>query len=237
MKQAKTQTRFKPGNWILKLLIKFIFLMVALTACQVFAFKYLNPPVTMNMIYEYLSHQWFQTPHVEARYEWRDMDEISPHLRRAVLASEDQRFLKHNGFDFEEIKIVLKNLARNKGIRGASTISMQAARSLFLPSSRHPVRKLAEAWYTLLIEAIWDKSRILEVYLNTVDWGTGLVGCEAASQSYFGHSAARIGPERAALMAAILPSPHKRSPVRPTPYLKKRAQQIRRQMKSMPLIN
>ncbi|WP_457551199.1 biosynthetic peptidoglycan transglycosylase [Desulfobacula sp.] len=106
-------------------------------------------------------------------YEFKRLEHISPHLRRAVIAAEDQRFLSHNGFDFKEIKNALKTLIKTKKLRGASTISMQTARSVFLLSSKRFYRKIAEMYYTVLIELFWDKHRILEMYLNTVDWGTG----------------------------------------------------------------
>ena len=227
---------FSLSRWLLKTLMKLVFLMVALSAFQVWIFKYLNPPGTVNMAYEYLAHQLWDAPRVPPVFEWRDLDAISPHLRRAVLASEDQRFMTHRGFDFEEIKVVVTGMFQNQGFRGASTISMQAARSLFLPASRSPIRKLAEAWYTLLMETLWDKPRILEVYLNCVDWGTGLVGAQAASQKYFKTDADRITAAQAALLAAVLPSPHKWSPVRPTPYLNKRKEFILGQMPAMPLL-
>jgi len=167
---------------------------------------------------------------------WKNIERISTHLQQAVLASEDQRFLTHNGFDFTEIQTVIKEVVAGKGIRGASTISMQAARSLFLPASRSMIRKLTEAWYTILIELIWDKKRILEVYLNTVDWGTGLVGAQAGARAYFSCNAKGLTPSQAAVMAAILPSPHKWSAKTPGPHVRKRRDRILKQMKTMPVL-
>ena len=157
-------------------------------------------------------------------------------MRRAVIAAEDQRFLSHNGFDFNEIKNALKTLIKSKKLRGASTISMQTARSVFLLSSRSMFRKMAEIYYTVLVELFWDKHRILEMYLNTVDWGTGVTGAEAASQKYFSKSAQHLTPSQAALMTAILPNPHRWSVKHPTPYLKARQKQIMRDMHLMPLL-
>ena len=201
---------------------------------QVLAFKFINPPGTVNMVYEWVRGTFFDKPYVTPVYDWRDLDDISVHLKRAVLASEDQRFLSHNGFDFTEIRKVIDEVMDNQGFRGASTITMQAARSLFLPSSRSVLRKLAEAWYTVLMELIWDKPRIFEIYLNTVDWGTGIVGAQAGARAYFSQDAERLSPAQAALMAAVLPSPHKWSARSPGPYVKKRMRRIMGQMPAMP---
>ncbi len=222
--------------WVFKALIKFFLVLVSLTLLQVAVLKYVNPPFTVNMVWERLRHQWFDAPYVEPAHEWRNLSDISPHLKQAVIAAEDQRFLTHHGFDFQEIKIVLTQVLEGKPPRGASTITMQAARSVFLPSTRNFVRKLGEAWYTLFMELTWDKSRILEMYLNTVDWGTGIVGAQAGARRYFKTTAAGLTRDQAALMAAILPSPHKWSPVNPTPYVKKRQQRILTYMPDMPLL-
>ncbi|MFA5904465.1 MAG: monofunctional biosynthetic peptidoglycan transglycosylase, partial [Desulfobacula sp.] len=169
-------------------------------------------------------------------YLWKKVEQISPHLRRAVLASEDQRFPSHNGFDFNEIKNAYDGLMREKKLRGASTISMQTARSVFLLSSRSIFRKLAEIYYTALIEFFWNKHRILEMYLNTVDWGTGVTGAEAAAQKYFSKSAKTLTREEAALMTAILPNPHKWSVKNPSAYIRMRQEQIMKVMHTMPLL-
>ena len=210
--------------------------MVCLSLFQVAALRYINPPFTVNMVWERLRHELFDAPYVLPAYEWQNLSDISPHLQQAVIASEDQRFLTHHGFDFEEIKIVIKNMMENKGFRGASTITMQAARSVYLPASRNMLRKLAEAWYTVLIELVWDKKRILEIYLNTVDWGTGIVGAQAGARVYFGKNADDLTLEQAALMAAILPSPHKWSVKDPGPHVKKRQRHILTAMPAMPIL-
>lgn len=232
----KKKQRRSFSKWILKSVIKLFLLLVCLSLLQVVALKYINPPFTVNMIWEQLRYKLFDAPYVVPAYEWQDLSVISPHLKQAVLAAEDQRFLTHHGFDFKEIKIVLKNVLEGKSFRGASTITMQAARSVFLPATRNPLRKLAEAWYTVLIELIWDKQRILEIYLNTVDWGTGIVGAQAGARAYFAEDAAGLAPEQAALMAAVLPSPHRWSPNDPSAYLEKRQQQILAAMPAMPML-
>ena len=168
---------------------------------------------------------------------WRTLKEISPHLRRAVLAAEDQRFLAHHGFDFTELNQAIKEMALKRGTRGASTLTMQVARTVFLWPGRSWLRKAAEAYFTVLIEIFWSKERILEVYLNTVDWGAGLMGAEAASKKYFHRSAAHISRHQAALLAAILPNPDKWSPTQPGLRVLKRQKRILENMKGMPLLN
>ena len=222
------------GLW--KFFFKLILSLVFFSVFQVLVFKYLDPPGTVNMIWERLLSQFNQTEYIKPQYSWQTLVKISPHLKQAVLASEDQRFLTHNGFDFKEMKIVIENMVNKHQFRGASTISMQAARSLFLPSSRSLFRKAAEAWYTILIELFWDKQRILEVYLNTVDWGTHLVGAQAGAQGYFSCNAEQLTQHQAALMAAVLPSPHKWSAKNPSAYILNRQQRILKQMQTMPLL-
>lgn len=208
----------------------------ATTFLQVVTFKYVNPPFTVNMVYEKVIAAHQKMPFKPRSYEWKDLEQISVSLQQAVQASEDQLFMQHHGFDFREMKLALKDIMARKGIRGASTISMQTARSLFLPSSRTIVRKLAEAWYTVLIELIWDKKRILEIYLNTVDWGRANVGAQAAARAYFSCDAKDLTVKQAALLTAILPSPHKWSAVTPGPYVRQRQTHILRQMKNMPIL-
>jgi monofunctional glycosyltransferase len=232
----KNKQRRSFSRWFFKSLIKLFMLLVCLSLFQVAVLKYIDPPFTVNMVWERLRHELFDAPYVVPVYGWQDLSRISPHLKQAVLAAEDQRFLTHHGFDFAEIKIVFNNVLEGESVRGASTITMQAARSVFLPATRNPLRKLAEAWYTVLMELVWDKARILEIYLNTVDWGTGIVGAQAGAHAYFAKDAAGLTSEQAALMAAILPSPHKWSPTNPTPYLKKRQQRILAAMPAMPLL-
>ncbi|MDZ7667283.1 MAG: monofunctional biosynthetic peptidoglycan transglycosylase [Desulfotignum sp.] len=225
------------SQWLAKVLLKFVLVLISLTLLQVVALKYVNPPFTINMVWERLRHDWFDAPYVVHDYEWQDLSNISPHLQQAVLAGEDQRFFTHQGFDFQEIKVVLTQMMEGKPPRGASTITMQAARSVFLPATRNPVRKLGEAWYTVMMELIWDKHRILEIYLNTVDWGTGIVGAQAGARRYFETTTAELTRNQAAWMAAVLPSPHKWSPTDPTSSLEKRQQRILEDMTLMPFLN
>lgn len=233
MKQNK---RKKVLVWIGKTLVKMMLFLFCFTIVQVLALKYINPPFTPNVAWEWAESVIKNQPEKRPRYNFKKIEDISPHLRRAVIAAEDQRFLSHNGFDFNEIKNALKTLIKKKKLRGASTISMQTARSVFLLSSRSFFRKIAEMYYTVLIELFWDKHRIFEMYLNTVDWGTGVTGAEAASQKYFSKSARHLTSAQAALMTAILPNPHKWSVRHPTPYLKTRQKRIMKDMHLMPLL-
>jgi len=207
---------------------------LVITNLQVLAVRFFNPPSTSYMIWKAIRSRADIAPK-KLRY-WRSLEEISPYLRKAVLAGEDQRFLSHHGFDIIELEGAIKDLARKKGKRGASTITMQVARTLYLWPGRSWLRKAIEAYYTVLIELYWPKERILEVYLNTVDWGTGVIGAEAAARRYFSTTCSKITKGQAAAMAAILPSPHKWSPVRPNGYVKRRKMRILRDIDKMPLL-
>ena len=206
------------------------------TALHVLMLKFVDPPFTTGMAWKRLRAAFIGEQYHRPRYHWRSLSEISPHLVRAVQAGEDQRFLIHHGFDFIELNQAIRDFFAAGRIRGASTISMQAARTVFLWQERTWVRKSLEAYYTVLIEALWSKRRILEIYLNTVDWGTDIMGAEAASRAYFHTSASRLTASQAALLAAVLPSPHHWSPADPSAYVRERQQKIMDDMKKMPLL-
>ena len=147
-------------------------------------------------------------PEAELRHKWVDYERISMHLKRAVIAAEDSRFLEHEGFDWEGIEqAVEKNIKKGRVVAGGSTISQQLAKNLFLSPSRNPLRKLQEAVITVMIETVWSKRRILEVYLNVIEWGSGIYGAEAAARRYYKASAATLGPSQAAQLAAMIPNP------------------------------
>lgn len=220
---------------VLKWGLKIFFVLWLLTLVQVFLLRFINPPFTVGMFTTWVQNRC-PTSNWRLRNSWRSLKEISPHLRKAVLAGEDQRFLSHHGFDFTEMNEAIKDMASRKGFRGASTITMQVARTVYLWPERSWLRKGAEAYYTLVIEILWTKERILEIYLNTVDWGTGLMGVEAASQKYFHTSCLHLSPYQAAALAAILPSPHRWSPTRPNSRVLDRKKRIMKDMKKMPLI-
>jgi len=210
--------------------------MLLVTLVQVAVLRYINPAFTLGVVWDYTGHLIKSEPYRRPTFLWRPLDKISPHLQRAVLAAEDQRFLDHHGFDVVEIRVAVKDILLNRRLRGASTISMQTARTVFLLPVRSILRKAMEAYYTALIELLWNKRRILEMYLNTVDWGPGVMGAEAASLGYFQRHSDKLAPRQAALLAAILPSPHRLSPVRPNSYVKMRAKRILADMSLMPLL-
>ncbi len=162
--------------------------------------------------------------------DWVSMDKISKNAIIAVVSSEDQNFSEHNGFDFEAIEKAMAHNKVSKKKIGASTISQQTAKNVFLWQGRNWIRKGLEAYFTLLIELFWSKDRILEMYLNVVEFGDGIYGIEAAAQHYYGKSAADLNKSEAAMLAAILPNPLKYSPTNPTKYLKARQKRIIREM-------
>jgi monofunctional biosynthetic peptidoglycan transglycosylase len=220
--------------------VKACFLLVVLflvvSVLQVAVLRFVNPPFTGAMISNWVADK---VAGREAQWpdpEWRPLRKISPHLRRSVLAGEDQRFTAHHGFDLVEMNHAFQDALAGGRVRGASTITMQVARTVFLWPGRSLARKALEAYYTVLIEACWSKKRILEVYLNSVDWGENLVGAEMASKRYFRTHASYLTAEQAALMAAVLPSPHQWSPEHPTEYVKERQRRILEDMKRMPLL-
>ncbi len=163
-------------------------------------------------------------------YEWVRWSRISPAAPLAVIAAEDQRFAEHNGFDMESIQDALEAHERGRRLRGASTISQQVAKNMFLWPGRSWVRKGLEAYFTVLIETLWPKRRILEVYLNVAEWGDGVFGVQAASQRYFRKPASRLTADEAALLAAVLPNPHRMRVSRPSGFVEERRAWILRQM-------
>ncbi len=160
--------------------------------------------------------------------DWVDMDAISPHLARAVMAAEDANFCDHHGFDLAAIRRAIEHNADGRKVRGASTISQQVAKNVFLWHGRSWLRKGLEAGFTVLIEAIWTKRRILETYLNTAEFGPGIFGAEAAAQQYYRRPAAKLTPAQAARLAAVLPDPKDRDPRSGSGFLQRRAASIAR---------
>lgn len=163
-------------------------------------------------------------------YQWRSLDQISDHLELAVMCSEDQNFLIHNGFDLDAILSAEESNRKGKRLRGASTITQQVAKNAFLWPDRSWVRKIAELYFALIIDALWSKERIMEVYLNVAEMGDGIFGAEAAAQAYFRKSANALTLKESTQLAVILPSPKRYSAKYPSPYLKRRAHWLREQM-------
>jgi monofunctional biosynthetic peptidoglycan transglycosylase len=197
---------------------------------QVASLRFVDPPFTATMVWDRLHSRGV------SRFHWQPLQDISPHLRKAVLAGEDQRFLSHHGFDFVELDKAIRDFIRRKWVRGASTISMQVARTVFLWPERSLLRKAVEAYYTILIELFWSKERIFEIYLNTVNWGQGVKGAQAAARHYFHIDATDLDPHQGALLAAILPGPHVWSPIEPNEIVKERQRRILQDMEKMPLV-
>ena len=194
--------RIRIGRLVFDILLVFL----AFTFIPVLVFKYVNPPSTPLMWI-----RWVQSDSKSQRSiaSWRSLESISPNLLKAVIAAEDQNFFSHQGFDWKAIEYAIQeNLIRDRKI-GASTISMQTARNVFLWQERTWLRKILEGYFTTLIEFFWNKRRILEVYLNIIEWGEGIFGCEKASQLYFKHSSLLLTPVESAWLAAILPNPRK----------------------------
>jgi len=210
-------------------------LIIVLTITQVLVFGWVKPPLRMPVAAQW-TRFYLHRGERPGSHPWVALADISPALRRAVVASEDQRFLHHHGFDFIELGQALHALIDGSRLRGASTISMQVARTMFLWPARSWLRKLAEAYYTLWLELLWSKEKILEFYLNSVDWGPGIRGAEDAAQHYFHCSAAELDADQAARLAAILPSPHFWRPDRPTAAVVRRINWILREMKKVPLV-
>jgi monofunctional biosynthetic peptidoglycan transglycosylase len=195
----------------------------------VLPWRWIAPPTTA-----FIAREWMDRDRAgvaKVHYRWRSWQEISPHLAIAVVAAEDQKFPSHHGFDFGSISKAIQERFRRP--RGASTISQQVAKNLFLWRERSLVRKGLEAYLTLWIESLWPKRRILEVYLNVAEFGPGIFGAGAASELLLGRSAAKLTLEEASLLAAALPSPSRMSPRRPSDYVRRRAGEIEAAARSL----
>ena len=210
--------------------------LVVVTAVQLWYFgwiawwKWNNPGETSFMAREEAALRQ-KNPRSELRHRWVPYERISIHLKRAVITSEDARFSEHEGVDWDAVEKAYKeNVKRGRPAKGGSTITQQLAKNLFLSPERSYLRKGQELVITYMIEALWDKRRILEVYLNAVEWGEGIFGAEAAARHYYGLSAAQLGTEQSARLAAYLPNPKRYGRVRSGPYLDQRTANIARYM-------
>jgi len=205
----------------------------AVTVAIVVALRWVDPPTTAFMLRDRLGALLGGEAGYEFRHDWRDWDRISPNAPLAVVAAEDQRFPTHHGFDFEQIDKALADRERGRRVRGASTISQQVAKNLFLWPGQSWFRKGLEAGLTVLIEFAWPKQRILEVYLNVAEFGRGTWGVQAASSRFFRKDAARLTRAEAALLAAVLPAPKRYRADAPGPYVRRRQAWIQRQMATL----
>jgi monofunctional glycosyltransferase len=202
---------------------------VAASIVAVALYRFLPPPATPLMLLRAAQGYGLAK-------SWRSLDAISPNLVRAVIAGEDARFCEHHGFDFDAIERAWQRYRRGGGrVFGASTISMQTAKNLFLWPGRDWLRKALEAWFTAWLELAWSKRRVIEVYLNIVEWDSGIYGAEAAARHYFGKPAVALSVREAALLAAVLPDPLDRSAKRPGPAARRHAAFILGEMPLVPV--
>ncbi len=196
--------------------------------------RWLPPPTSVFMLYRHGQDVFAGKGLLAIDYRWVDADAIASSAFEAVVAAEDQQFFDHYGFDFKAIQDSVENYAEGRhSLRGASTLSQQVAKNLFLTPSRNFLRKGLEAYFTMLLELLWDKQRILETYLNIAEFGDHLFGIEAASQHYFGIPAKQLSRSQAALLAATLPNPIRFKANQPSNYVLRRQQWILRQMRNL----
>jgi monofunctional glycosyltransferase len=216
-------------RFFFKLAIWFFIISIGLTII----YRFIPVPVTPLMVIRLWEQAWDEKKEVRLYKDWVSIDNISKHMPQAVYAAEDQKFLDHNGFDWKAMEEAWEKNKKGKRIKGASTISQQTAKNVFLWPSRNLVRKGLEAYFTFLIELIWSKERIMEVYLNVIEMGPGIYGIEAASQTFYNKPASKLTRQQAAMIAAVLPNPIRWSPAKPTGYIRGRQSWILRQMNNL----
>jgi len=198
----------------------------------VLIYRFVNPPITLLMVLRNIERK-SDGKSLKMQKEWVDFKDISDNMKRAAVSAEDQLFLKHIGFDVSAIEKAFRTNKKGEKIKGGSTISQQTAKNVFLWPGRSWVRKGFEAYFTLLIEMLWSKERILEVYLNVIEMGDGIYGAEAAAQAYFGKSCTKLTRSQAALIAACFPNPRRWTPRNPTRYIKHRQYLIMKNMRRL----
>ncbi|WP_129647596.1 monofunctional biosynthetic peptidoglycan transglycosylase [Peristeroidobacter agariperforans] len=211
--------------WLLALLLLF-------SIGPVVLFRWVDPPTTAFILRERFSAGQPGKPK-SVQHRWVDGNQISPHIKVAVIAAEDQKFPEHHGFDLDSINDALEDRERGRRVRGASTLTQQVAKNLFLWPGQSWIRKGLEAYFTVLIETLWPKRRILEVYVNIAEFGSGVFGVGAASEIFFKKPAARLNAPEAALLAAVLPSPKRMKVRSPSRYVLSRQQWILGQMRGL----
>ena len=212
---------------IFKFLLKLAGILLLFSLLIVLLFKWFPVPFTPLMAIRY-----FENPEEKIQHSWVPRQDISRHLQLGVIASEDQNFVKHNGFDIEAIEKAIEDNQKGKRVRGASTISQQTAKNVFLWPGRNWLRKGLEVYFTFLIETFWSKERILEVYLNSIEMGRGIYGAEATAQHWFNKSAANLSVYEAAAIAAVLPNPREYRANPASNYINQRKNWIVRQMQN-----
>lgn len=205
---------------------------LAISVVWVLIYRFVNPPITFLMIQRAVERKT-DGKDFKIDKSWLTVEDISGNLKKAAIAGEDINFLNHKGFDFKAMETAFVKNKKGKKIRGGSTISQQTAKNVFLWPGRSYIRKAFEAYFTVLIELLWGKERILEVYLNVIEMGDGIYGAEAAAQSYWGKSANSMSKSQAALLIAVLPNPRRWSPARPSRFVYYKQSLILRNMRSL----
>lgn len=223
----------RAGKWLKRLFFWLPLWFCLISIGQVLLLRWVDPPASSFMAIRQVSGWLSGDFGYRIEYVWRDLPAVSAQLPIAVVASEDQRFPVHHGFDFESMQNAYKSNQNGRKVRGGSTISQQLAKNLFLWGGRSYARKALEAWYTVWIELLWPKRRILEVYVNVVEFGDGVYGAEAASKRFFGKPAKSLGRTEAARLAAVLPNPRRYSAGNPGPYVQRRTRAIERQVRRL----
>jgi monofunctional biosynthetic peptidoglycan transglycosylase len=216
-------------SFIKKVILYFFIISISTTII----YRFVPPPVTFLML-QRVVEQKIDGEEIKLRKNWVPIEDISTFMQRAVIASEDQHFISHWGFDLEAIEKAYKSNKKGKRIKGGSTITQQTAKNVFLWPARSYLRKALEAYFTLLIELFWSKERILEVYLNSIEMGDGVYGIEDESHYYFNKPAKDLSKRESAAIAAILPNPLKWSASKPNAYIQKRQFRILKKMKYIP---
>ncbi|WP_035669430.1 monofunctional biosynthetic peptidoglycan transglycosylase [Flavobacterium sp. 83] len=232
-KRSKQPTKKESTTFMAKVkrfLLKIFLWFIGLSLFFVVLFKFVPVPFTPLMVIRAIENKMAGKENYFS-HDWEPIENISVNLQKAVIASEDGTFLKHNGFDFTAMQKAYKSNERGRRIKGGSTISQQTAKNVFLWQGRSYLRKGLEAYFTVLIEAIWGKKRIMEVYLNSIEMGDGVYGAEAAAQHWYRKDVSSLTPQQAAGIAAILPNPRKYSATSSSSYINRRKDKIVRVMR------
>lgn len=233
LKKTVSNQKKKKFNNFFGLFGKVTLFLVFLSLGAILILRFVPPPTTAFMVERFFAGLFNADKKVSIQYNWIKIDKISPCVALAVVASEDQKFPYHWGFDFKSIADALKDGQKRGRYRGASTITQQVAKNLFLWNGRSYIRKGFEAYFTVLLELMWPKKRILEIYLNVVEFGDGIYGVHAAGQAFFKKQPGELTKSESALLAAVLPNPQKYKVKAPSKYVMRRARHIEKQMRNL----
>ena len=221
-----------PARWF-RLAIAGVLCWLLLSSIAVLVLRFVPPPLSGFMAQRFVAGVVGRDGFVWVRHRWVSIDEVSANLPISLVAAEDQKFPTHHGFDIEAIRTAIGDAEDGERLRGASTISQQVAKNLFLWNGRSLLRKGIEAYYTVLIEALWPKQRIIEMYLNIAEFGDGIYGATTASKKYFGTTPKQLSAHQSALLAAVLPNPRTYHVAPASPYVQRRANWIERQARQL----